>query len=106
MQIIIICVFAIYFINAGLMYLLAPMKMQLPLISYLELGIYQDFNQYWYADIGYQIISVLVLKAIFPPLELIALLAKDRLLQSWDQRKFCRKLPPSETRKSSHSSYQ
>ena len=81
---IIICVFLIFFLNAGLMYLLAPMDMTLPIVSDLELGIYQDFNQYWYSNIGYLIINVLMINAIMPPCELVIFLAIKRVQQSWD----------------------
>ncbi len=84
MRTIIICVFLIYFLNAGLMYLLAPMDIRLPIVSQLELGIYSDFNQYWYSNIGFLVINVLLINAIMPPCELIGLLIVKRVLQSWD----------------------
>ena len=70
MRIVLISVFLIYFMNYGVLYLLAPMKVDIPGLERLPLvGIYFDFNLFWYSDIGNQIISVMVINAVFPPIE-------------------------------------
>ena len=51
MRFILISVFMIYFLNYGVLYLLAPMKLRIPFLP-KTLGVYYDFNQYWYSDIG------------------------------------------------------
>ena len=51
MRFILISVFMIYFLNYGVLYLLAPMKLRIPFLP-MTLGVYYDFNQYWYSDIG------------------------------------------------------
>jgi hypothetical protein len=52
MRFILICVFSIYFINYGVMYVIVPLNVQIPLVSFLFQGVYQDFNMYWFTDIG------------------------------------------------------
>ena len=49
---IIVSVFSIYFLNYGVLYLLAPMKLEIPFVSEVLIGVYYDFNQQWYSDIG------------------------------------------------------
>ena len=70
---IIVSVFSIYFLNYGVLYLLAPMKLEIPFVSDILIGVYYDFNQQWYSDIGQQIISVMLINAVFPPLEILLL---------------------------------
>ena len=73
MRFIVVSVFIIYFLNYGVLYLLAPMKLNVPFVSSLVSGIYWDFNQYWFTDIGYQVTTVMIINAIFPPLEILLL---------------------------------
>ena len=57
MRFVLFSVFLIYFMNYGVLYLLAPMKVDIPGLERLPLvGIYFDFNLFWYSDIGNQII--------------------------------------------------
>lgn len=58
---ILISVFTIYFINYGVLYIIVPLKLKIPLVSSLLAGVYWDFNTYWYTDIGYQVISILLI---------------------------------------------
>ena len=81
---IIVSVFSIYFLNYGILYLLAPMNIQIPLVSDVLIGVYYDFNQQWYSDIGQQIISVMIINAIFPPLEILMLALWQIFLRSYD----------------------
>ena len=52
MRWILISVFAMYFIYYGVLNLLAPMNLEIPLVSRILIGIYPDFNMSWYSDIG------------------------------------------------------
>ena len=61
MRFILVSVFKIYFINYGILYVIVPMKIQIPLVSDLLVGVYYDFNTYWYTDIGFQIITLMVI---------------------------------------------
>ena len=83
-RIIIVSVFLIYFLNYGVLYLLAPMNIEIPILKNYLIGIYNDFNQAWYSDIGGQITSVLVINAIFPPIEMFCLWALSFALRSFD----------------------
>ena len=46
-----------------------------------------------------------MINAIMPPCELVLFLAIKRVQQSWDQSRFCRKLPPQQTRETNIASY-
>ena len=72
MRIIIVSVFSIFFLNYGLLYLIAPMSLNIPIISSFMMGIYEDFNQYWFSDIGGMVISVQLINALTAPLEAFA----------------------------------
>ena len=98
MTFIVICVFTIYFINYGVLYVIVPLKVKIPIVSNLLVGVYWDFNMYWYTDIGYQVISVLVIVALFPPLEFVGLWFWDVVKRSWDQGRCWRKKEPTSTR--------
>ena len=56
LRMIVLAVFAIFFANYGLLYLIGPMVLDIPYISHFAKGIYFDFNQAWYSDVGYQVI--------------------------------------------------
>ncbi len=84
MSFIIVSVFAIYFLQYGVLYLISPMKIDFPLVSNFVTGVYEDFNQYWYSDIGAQVISILLITAIFPPLELFLLYLWVFVRRSYD----------------------
>ena len=73
------------------------MKLEIPIVSYFTIGVYWDFNQYWFVDVGYQIATVLLIKAFFPPTEFISKFSLWFFLRSLDQRRCCRKLPPEKT---------
>ena len=61
MRFILVSVFSIYFLNYGILYLIVPMKLKIPLVSYFLIGVYWDFNTFWYTDIGNQVITVLLI---------------------------------------------
>lgn len=44
MSFIIVSVFAIYFLQYGVLYLISPMKIDFPVISKFVTGVYEDFN--------------------------------------------------------------
>ena len=68
---VIIFIFLVCFNNYGIVYLIAPLKLSIPILNYFFVGIYPDFNYAWYDDIGGLIISVSIINAIMPPLMLI-----------------------------------
>ncbi len=53
MRFIIVSVFCIFFFNYGVMYILGPMELKIPIAGQFLLGIYTDFNQFWFSDIGF-----------------------------------------------------
>lgn len=69
MRFIIVCVFSIFFLNYGMLYIIAPLQLEIPIASEFFLGIYSDFNQFWFSDIGYLVIQTSVINAIMPPIE-------------------------------------
>ena len=69
MRFTLVSVFSIIFLNYGILYLITPLKIDVPLVSLIMSGVYYDFNQNWFRDIGYQIINVMIINAIFPPIE-------------------------------------
>jgi len=71
-------VFLVYFMNYGVVYLMAPMMIQIPILSIYFEGIYPDFNTNWFQDIGGLIIFVAIINAIIPPI----MLASDWLLMN------------------------
>jgi len=71
-------VFLVYFMNYGVVYLMAPMMIEIPILNIYFTGIYPDFNTSWFQDIGHLIISVSIINAIMPPV----MLAVDWLLQN------------------------
>jgi hypothetical protein len=52
-RMILISIFAIFWANYGALYLIGPMKIEIPVVMLFSNGIYFDFNQEWYADVGY-----------------------------------------------------
>lgn len=44
MRFILVSVFLIYFLNYGVLYLIAPLNLNLPIVSSILKGIYPDFN--------------------------------------------------------------
>jgi len=69
MKLMICSVFIIYFYNYGLLYLLAPMQINLFYSLGPGLAIYPDFNDSWFSDIGYLVFLALFINAMFPPIE-------------------------------------
>lgn len=98
MRFILVSVFLIYFLNYGVLYLIAPLSINLPIVSKILRGIYPDFNQAWFGDIGNQIISVMLINAIMPPIEVFFLWLWSYVRRAYDQGRCCRKVPPSSTK--------
>ena len=69
MRVIIVSVFTIFFVDYGLMYLIAPLELGLGVLSDLMMGIYEVFNAFWFSDIGSMVVSSMVLNALTLPLE-------------------------------------
>ena len=72
------------FVYYGVLYLITPLRVEIPIVSYFCVGVYGDFNQYWFIDIGMQVMTVLLIKAFFPPTEFIGKWAIQLALRSWD----------------------
>ena len=98
MRFILVSVFKIYFINYGILYVLVPLKIQIPLVSDLLVGVYYDFNTYWYTDIGFQVITLMVIQAFFPPIEFAYLWFWDVIKRSYNQGRCWRKKVPESTK--------
>lgn len=64
-----VSVFSIFFLNYGLLYILAPFKWDIPVLNSILIGIYEDFNQFWFSDVGNMVISVMIINALTAPLE-------------------------------------
>lgn len=47
-------IFGIFFINYGIAFLIGPIRANIPSLNKfsLNLGIYYDFNEAWFSDIG------------------------------------------------------
>lgn len=84
-------VFSIYFLNYGVLYMLVPMKVDLPLVSKSLTGVYPDFNQHWFADIGSTIIETMTINAVIPPIELLFLGLWAYVRRAYDQGSLCLK---------------
>mgnify|MGYP007058558178 CR=1 FL=1 len=69
---ILISVFSVLFVYYGVLYLITPLRLEIPIVSNFTIGVYWDFNQYWFIDIGYQVTMVLLIKAFFPPVEFLS----------------------------------
>ena len=81
---VIMSLFSVLFAYYGILYLITPLRLEIPLISYFTIGVYRDFNQYWFGDVGYQIASVLLIKAFFLPTEFITKYSLWFFLRSLD----------------------
>lgn len=73
MRVIIVSVFAIFYVNYGLIYMIAPFRLNLGFVSTFMVGIYEDFNQFWFSDIGNMVISTMLINAVTAPLEALGL---------------------------------
>ena len=51
-------------------------------MDYFNVGVYNDFNTFWFRDVGYQIVNVAFINAIFPPLEVLL----DWIIKHFKQR--------------------
>ena len=68
----IVSVFMIFFFNYGVIYMYAPMRIPTPIVHSIFNGVYKDFNDSWFEDVGSLIIQVAFINAIMPPIELTA----------------------------------
>jgi|Transcript_22039 hypothetical protein len=84
MRVIIVSVFTIFFVNYGLMYLIAPLELGLGVLSDLMMGIYEDFNAFWFSDIGSMVVSSMVLNALTLPLETFMFWIWQAVRRSYD----------------------
>ena len=86
----VIFIFLVFFNNYGIVYLIAPMRINLPLISDFVMGIYLDFNYSWFKDIGGGlIIFVAVINTTMPPTMLVIDLLLKKVLRAIDQGRCC-----------------
>lgn len=58
MAIVIVSVFSIFYVNYGLLYLIAPFRIDIAYLNSIMIGIYRDFNSFWFSDIGTMVIIV------------------------------------------------
>lgn len=79
-----VSVFCIFFFNYGIMYLIAPIKMEKASDSFILGGYYNDFNQSWYVNIGYSIILSQLILAVMPPITLLINVAIKYVLRAYD----------------------
>lgn len=105
LRFIIVCVFSIFFLNYGLLYIIAPLQLEIPIASEFFLGIYSDFNQFWFSDIGYLVIQTSGINAIMPPIEFGLIWLWRNILRGFDQKKCWPKFPPEFTSKKTLCSY-
>lgn len=73
MRVIVVSVFAIFFANYGLLYMIAPFRMDLGAFSTITVGIYEDFNQFWFSDIGTMVVVTMLINAVTAPLEALGM---------------------------------
>jgi hypothetical protein len=85
--------------------LIAPFKIKIGVLSQLMGGIYEDFNQFWFSDIGTMVVSVMVINAVTTPLEVFGIWLWLTVRRSYDQKRCWRKLPPETTRQYSLQAY-
>ena len=84
------CVFSVYFINYGIMYVVCPSTWAFVFIGSNKLyGIFPDLNAFWFNDIGYLITSSMLIEAIFPVIEFLLWWTVNWLKKAIDQRKLC-----------------
>ena len=85
----------------------AEMGISTGFFSWVAQGIYTDFNEYWFRDIGALVISSYSILVIFPPIEFAVLWLIRVLARSYDQRQLCcwSKQLPLKTRKKTISAY-
>ena len=118
----------IYTLNYVLLYLIAPFNVsgkwnefqeehvfvpygdqaiEFGVVSWLAQGIYNDFNERWFQDIGMLIMQSYIILVILPPVEFLAMWFLRLLGKAWDQRKCCccTKSMPMQTRKKTISAY-
>ena len=81
---VIISVFSVLFTYYGVLYLVTPLRIEIPIVSYFTIGVFWDFNQYWFTDVGMQVATVLIIKAFFPPTEFISKWSLWFALRSFD----------------------
>ena len=76
-----VSIFGIFFLNYGIMYLVAPMDID---ISFLILGVYTEFNTSWYVNIGDLIVITMLILAISPPITLFCNWVIKNALRQYD----------------------
>lgn len=71
LSLVVFAVFLIYFINYGIAFLIGPIKANIPGFNNfsLNLGIYYDFNESWFGDIGELIVVNAIIYAAMPFVE-------------------------------------
>lgn len=80
---VIVSIFLIFFINYGVAYLFGPLKAGVPFFDKLQVsfGIYSDFNEAWFGDVGELIILNCLIYAFMPLIEAVCLVwAPTRLV--------------------------
>ena len=63
-----VSIFMIFFFNYGVMFLLAPIEIDIGPWNYISSGVYHDFNKEYYICIGPLIIQSQLFLSISPPI--------------------------------------
>jgi len=66
------------------MYLIAPLKLEWGVLSLSMIGIYEDFNAFWFSDIGNMVVSGMVVNALILPLEAFMFWIWQAVRRSYD----------------------
>jgi len=82
-------VFYLYFLNSGLLYILAPWdsrELDLPIIRSLFQGVYTDYNANWFQDIGLTIAATAFFNLYYPVIEFFGFWGIRHVYRMIDQR--------------------
>mmetsp|Transcript_36399 Transcript_36399/g.44476 ORF Transcript_36399/g.44476 Transcript_36399/m.44476 type:complete len:226 (+) Transcript_36399:2111-2788(+) len=93
------CIFWIFFFNYGIIYLVTPFSIEIPFLSSVFTGVYTDFSDSWYQDIGGPIISVALINACMPAVSLVIEWLLNYLLKAFDRCRCCGEKEKNRTRK-------
>ena len=91
-----VSIFMILFFNYGIMYLFAPLDFNTDFMKRILSGIYTDFGNHWFLEIGSLIVTNQLIIALMPPVVLLLNWLWSAMLHKYDQRR-CRALKEPES---------